>query len=173
MRRHAAIAVPEELNANISAALLSSAPVRRVRGPGLDHKDIRSRSRDALAVILSVLLVAVFSIFGLLVYTLVRPRTTLAEEYERSLAEEAILQDLEERRLCPSCQRRVAADFIVCPTCHHQLRLRCVGCGRLLNPGWDVCPYCGLFVDQQLEEVEDTPTDEDAEAPAIDRFAAS
>ena len=148
------ITLPENLDAYISAALFVLGAYLFAVYVGIivwTYRDVRSRSRDVLAQILAVLLVVVFNVFGLLVYTLLRPRTTLAEEYERSLAEEAILQDLEERRLCPSCQRRVAPDYIVCPWCHHQLKLRCVGCGRLLNPSWDVCPYCGLFVDQDEE----------------------
>jgi RNA polymerase subunit RPABC4/transcription elongation factor Spt4 len=145
------ITLPANINAYISTALFVMGAYLFAVYAGLivwTFRDVRSRSRDVLAQILAVLLVAIFNIFGLLVYTLLRPRTTLVEEYERSLTEEAILQDLEERRLCPSCQRRVAPDYIVCPACHHQLKLRCVGCGRLLNPSWDVCPYCGLFVDQ-------------------------
>ncbi len=115
-------------------------------------RDIRARSRDALAHILATALVAVFNLPGLLVYMLLRPHSTVAEEYERSLAEEAILQELEERRVCPGCRRRVEADFIVCPHCHYQLRLRCTSCGRLLNPNWDVCPYCGLLQEADAEE---------------------
>lgn len=124
-------------------------------------RDIRARSRDVLAQIMVTVLVALFTVPGLLVYLLLRPHSTLAEEYERSLAEEALLQDLEERRMCPGCRQRVESDFVVCPHCHHQLRLRCVGCGRLLNPSWDVCPYCGLFREQQLEEGQEQVEAED------------
>jgi len=113
------------------------------------YRDIRSRSRDILAHILAPLLVAVFTLPGLLVYILLRPHTTLAEEYERSLAEEALLQDLDEQRVCPECRQRVEPDFVVCPACHHQLKVRCVGCSRLLNPSWDICPYCGLYREQE------------------------
>jgi len=109
------------------------------------YRDIKERSRDVLAHILAPLLVAVFNLPGLLVYALLRPRNALAEEYERSLMEEAVLQDLAVQRVCPGCGRRVESDFLVCPHCHHQLRLRCVGCGRLLQPEWDVCPYCGIY----------------------------
>ena len=31
-------------------------------------------------------------------------------------------------------------------------RYGCVGCGRLLNPDWDVCPYCGLYREQDSLE---------------------
>jgi RNA polymerase subunit RPABC4/transcription elongation factor Spt4 len=149
-------------------------------------RDIRARSRDSLAHILATALVAVFNLPGLLVYMLLRPHSTVAEEYERSLAEEAILQELEERRVCPGCRRRAEADFIVCPHCHHQLRLRCTGCGRLLNPNWDVCPYCGLLQGADAEEkdaevaapivVETAPVEQPAVATAAlgggDAFAS-
>ena len=54
---------------------------------------------------------------------------------------------LEERRICPGCQRRIEADYFLCPDCHYQLRLRCPSCDRLLNPSWDICPYCGVYRD--------------------------
>jgi hypothetical protein len=76
-------------------------------------RDIRLRTRDVLAQVLATLMVAVLTLPGLLVYLLLRPHTTLAEDYERSLTEEVILQDLEEHRICPSCQRRVEPDFVI------------------------------------------------------------
>jgi len=144
--------LPANLNMYISAALFVIGAYLFALYLGLivwTFRDIRARSRDLLAQILVTLLVAVLTVPGLVVYLLLRPHSTLAEEYERSLAEEAILQDLEERRVCPGCRRGVEPDFVVCPFCHHQLHLRCVGCGRLLDPGWDVCPYCGLVRDQE------------------------
>jgi RNA polymerase subunit RPABC4/transcription elongation factor Spt4 len=106
-------------------------------------RDIRARSRDILAQILSPLLVAIFTLPGILVYILLRPKETLSDAYERALAEEAVLQDLEDRRTCPSCQRVIREDYILCPHCQHQLREHCVNCGRLINPTWELCPYCG------------------------------
>jgi RNA polymerase subunit RPABC4/transcription elongation factor Spt4 len=136
-------------------------------------RDVRARSRDVLGQIMATLLVAIFTLPGLLIYLLLRPHTTLAEEYERSLAEESLLQELEEQRVCPGCRRRVEPDFVVCPHCHQQLRLRCVGCGRLLNLDWDVCPYCGRFREQaepeEAEAAEPIGVDEPvAEAPAME-----
>ncbi len=106
-------------------------------------RDVRTRTRDVLAQILAILLVAVFTLPGVLIYVLLRPKETLVEAYERSLAEEAVLQDLTDRRTCPSCQRRVEDGFILCPYCEHQLRLKCVNCGALIEPTWKLCPYCG------------------------------
>jgi RNA polymerase subunit RPABC4/transcription elongation factor Spt4 len=106
-------------------------------------RDIASRTRDWLLRLLAVLLVLVFSLPGLLLYFILRPRETLAEVYGRSLEEEALLQDIEERAACPSCRRRVAQDFALCPHCRTTLKNRCTSCDRLLSQAWQVCPYCG------------------------------
>jgi len=147
--------LPANLNVYISAAVFVIGAYIFALYAGLivwTVRDIRRRSRDFMAQIMAVLLVGLFTVPGLLVYMLLRPQTTLAEEYERSLAEESLLQDVEEKRVCPGCRRQMDADFVVCPYCHQQLRLRCVGCGRLLNPDWDVCPYCGLYREQDEEK---------------------
>ncbi|MBC7233097.1 MAG: zinc ribbon domain-containing protein [Chloroflexi bacterium] len=107
-------------------------------------RDIRSRTRDVLVQILATLLVVVFNIPGLLLYFVLRPRETLTEAYEHALGQEALLQDIEERYICPNCKRKADADFLICPYCHHGLRKRCPKCGRLLSLNWDICPYCGL-----------------------------
>ena len=167
--------LPPDLNVYVSAALFVLGAYVFALYSGLvvwAVRDIRSRSRDVLAQIMVAVLVALFTVPGLLVYLLLRPHSTLAEEYERSLTEEAILQDLEERRICPGCQRHVEPDYIVCPYCHEQLRLRCVGCGRLLSPTWDVCPYCGLFRDQEGVEVEEPREKEEVRVEAIDATPA-
>ena len=66
-------------------------------------RDARRRSRDIFAILLATLMVAIFGPLGLLLYVLLRPPVTLDELYERSLEEEALLQDLEERPRCPGC----------------------------------------------------------------------
>jgi len=165
--------VPENLNTYITALLFLLGAYLLVLYVGLiiwTVRDIRARSRDVLAQVIAPLLVALFNLPGLLVYVLVRPRTTLAEEYERSLAEEAMLQDVEVQRVCPSCRHHIEPDYIVCPNCHQQLRMRCIGCGRLLDPQWDVCPYCGLLREpDSLAEPSRQPTDV---AAAVEQPAA-
>jgi len=167
--------LPANLNVYVSVALFVVGAYVAALYVGLivwTFRDIHARSKDMLAQILATLLVALFTLPGLVVYLLLRPQTTLAEAYDRNLTEEAILQDLEERRVCPNCQHRVDPDYIVCPYCHHQLRLRCVGCGRLLQPNWSVCPYCGLFRDQGGEEpaleLEPEPEAEPEPQPAFE-----
>ena len=96
-------------------------------------RDIRSRSRDILVQILATLLVLVFNIPGLMLYFILRPRYTLDEAYEHALGQEALLQDIEERYICPNCRRKAEADYLLCPHCRTQLRTRCPQCGRLLH----------------------------------------
>lgn len=105
-------------------------------------RDSRSRSRDVFAILLSTLMVAIFGPFGLIIYFLLRPPVTLAELYERSLEEEALLQDLDEQHRCAGCSRMVEEDWIVCPDCHTQLKKVCIQCGQKLHLRWKLCPYC-------------------------------
>jgi RNA polymerase subunit RPABC4/transcription elongation factor Spt4 len=110
-------------------------------------RDIRARSRDIFAQILATLMVLLFfplfPLPGLMLYSILRPRETLAEIYERSLEEEALLQGIEERLACPGCNRRIEEDYMICPTCHTRLKKGCPACGRLLHLRWNICPYCG------------------------------
>jgi len=105
-------------------------------------RDMRSRSRDIFAQILAALLVAVLFVPGWVIYWMLRPKETLAEAYERSLEEEALLQGIEEALVCPGCGTRVQGEFVVCPNCHTKLKKPCQNCGRALNLRWGVCPYC-------------------------------
>ena len=105
-------------------------------------RDMRARSRDAFAQLLAALMMFVLGPVGIILYLLLRPRETLAEKYERSLEEEALLQDIEERQICPGCKQPIDADYLLCPICHTRLRQPCVQCERLIHPRWGVCPYC-------------------------------
>lgn len=105
-------------------------------------RDVRLRSRDLLAQIAASLMVAVLGIFGVIIYVMLRPSETLAEAYERSLEEEALLQNIEEKPVCPGCGRTSDADWQVCPYCHTKLKKPCVNCDRMLELPWNLCPYC-------------------------------
>lgn len=105
-------------------------------------RDMRQRSRDPLAQIAASLMVAVLGIFGLVVYIMLRPAETLAEAYERSLEEEALLQNIEEKPLCPGCGRPIREAWQVCPYCHTKLKKSCVNCDQMLELPWNICPYC-------------------------------
>jgi RNA polymerase subunit RPABC4/transcription elongation factor Spt4 len=105
-------------------------------------RDIQSRSQDLVVQILATLWVAVMNVPGLLIYLVVRPKDTLVESYERSLEEESLLQDIENRLACPNCRQRVQADYLLCPNCLTQLKRNCDHCGKVLQLRWTVCPFC-------------------------------
>jgi predicted amidophosphoribosyltransferase len=106
------------------------------------YRDMRARSRDPLAQGAATLMVVVLGIFGLILYLMLRPRETLTEAYERSLEEEALLQGIEEKPVCPGCGRPSNALWQVCPHCHTRLKKPCIQCGQLLDLPWNLCPYC-------------------------------
>lgn len=106
-------------------------------------RDMRSRSRDAFAQTLAALVVAVLNIPGFIVYLILRPQETLAQAYERSLEEEALLQEIEERPTCPGCGRATKSDWKVCPFCQTALKKTCPQCGQPLELNWNVCAKCG------------------------------
>jgi RNA polymerase subunit RPABC4/transcription elongation factor Spt4 len=106
-------------------------------------RDVRARSRELFVQLLAVMMVVFFFVPGILLYFLLRPRETLEEQYERELAEEAMLQDIEEKLVCPACQQKVNSEFLFCPNCHTRLKRRCENCHRITSLRWNICPYCG------------------------------
>jgi hypothetical protein len=106
------------------------------------YRDMRSRSRDSLAQLFVAVSVAVLNVPGIFIYILLRPKETLAEAYERSLEEEALLQEIEEKPMCPGCGQRVQTNWQVCPSCHTRLKKPCPVCNHLLELPWVLCPHC-------------------------------
>lgn len=106
------------------------------------YRDMRARSRDGFVTLLLTALVALLNLPGIIVYLFLRPRETLAEAYERSLEEEALLQEIEEKPACPGCRARVQRDWQLCPHCHTRLKRPCLNCGRMLDLAWEICPHC-------------------------------
>src|SRR5687767_1736871 len=84
------------------------------------YRDIRQRTRDPIIQVAAVLLVLLLFLPGHCLYLILRPRYTLVELYERSLEEEALLQELEDQKACPTCKRRVQDEFLICPSCRTQ-----------------------------------------------------
>ncbi len=127
------------------------------------YRDIRSRTRDPFLQVAAVFVVLVFSLPGLWIYLIGRPKETLTEAYARTLEEEALLQELEDLKACPSCRRRVADDFIICPVCQTQLKEPCTICAKPLSYSWSACPYCGRARRSQSQPAR--PTAGSAEPP--------
>ena len=64
-------------------------------------RDIRSRSRDPLIVILAGLIALALPFFGVILYLLLRPAQTIEEKYLSALEEETLIQEIERRPKMP------------------------------------------------------------------------
>jgi RNA polymerase subunit RPABC4/transcription elongation factor Spt4 len=111
------------------------------------YKDMSRRTANPilpyLAAAFIVVFTPVFFIFAAIVYKIVRPGETIAEANERSLAEEAMLVEVEAQAHCANCHRRVEHDWIICPSCRNRLRRVCPSCSKLVELDWSLCAWCG------------------------------
>jgi hypothetical protein len=110
-------------------------------------RDMQARTENPILPYFGAALIIFFTpllfLFAVVLYLIVRPRETLAEVYERSLAEESLLAEVEKHELCPVCRDRVDSDWLVCPNCRTRLHRICPACNRLVEPTWPLCAYCG------------------------------
>ena len=110
-------------------------------------RDLQRRTENPVLPYLAAAMIVVFTpvlfIFAVLVYRIIRPAETLGEVYERNLAEEALLAEVEVIKHCPTCQRRVNDQWIICPTCRTRLHRICANCGKLVDLDWSLCAWCG------------------------------
>ena len=110
-------------------------------------RDMQARTENPILPYFAAALIIFFTpllfIFAGVLNLIVRPRETLAEVYERSLAEESLLAEVEKNELCPVCRDRVDSDWLVCPNCRTRLHRVCPSCNRLAEPTWPLCAFCG------------------------------
>jgi RNA polymerase subunit RPABC4/transcription elongation factor Spt4 len=113
-------------------------------------KDARARSDNVTFHLFAMGLNLVFPLLGLVVYVLIRPSMTLAEERALELETEALAgppPDIEDVRPCPACGRDIEKDFVLCPYCHTRFAKRCPSCRRSVRLGWTLCPYCAASLE--------------------------
>lgn len=110
-------------------------------------RDMQGRTGNPVLPYLAAGLVVgftpVFFLFGLLVYRIIRPQERLGEAYERGLAEEALIAEIEQIEHCATCGRKVHEDWIICPTCRTRLKRVCPHCSKLVGLDWSMCAWCG------------------------------
>jgi RNA polymerase subunit RPABC4/transcription elongation factor Spt4 len=133
------------------------------------YNDMRARSRDPLAQIAAAAMVAVLFVFGIIIYVMLRPRETLADAYERSLEEEALLQEIEEKPACSGCGRPTKYEWQICPYCHTRLKKACIQCGYLLEMSWNICPSCATsqVVEESAEAIPSGASSSPRRSPSI------
>src|SRR6476620_11267892 len=124
-------------------------------------RDMQQRTENAILPYLAASLVIVFlPVFPLavFVYKIIRPHEKIGEVYERNLAEEALLAEVESVKSCPTCARRVNDEWIICPTCRTRLNRVCPNCSRLVGLDWSLCAWCGKdFERHDLAALEPLP----------------
>ena len=132
-------------------------------------RDMQQRSENPILPYLAAALIVLFNVFfpfGIIVYRIIRPHEKIGEVYERNLAEEALLAEVEAVRSCPTCHRRVHDEWIICPTCRTRLNRVCASCGRLVGLDWSLCAWCG----RDFERTERPSYQPVPGAPDLDRL---
>ena len=110
-------------------------------------RDMQLRTENPIAPYFAAAFVIMFTPLAfplaVFIYRVTRPQERIGEIYERNLAEEAMLADIEAIRHCPSCDRRVDDEWIICPTCRTRLNRVCPNCSKLVGLDWSLCAWCG------------------------------
>jgi RNA polymerase subunit RPABC4/transcription elongation factor Spt4/cbb3-type cytochrome oxidase subunit 3 len=110
-------------------------------------RDMHERSENPILPYFAAGVIILFTPFlfflGVVVYRVIRPSERLGEVYERNLAEEALLAEVEAIKTCRGCDRRVDPEWIVCPWCRARLNRVCPNCERLVGLDWTLCAWCG------------------------------
>ena len=100
-------------------------------------RDIQLRTENPIAPYLVasmvILFTPVFFALAVFIYRIIRPQEKIGEVYERNLAEEALLAEVEAIKSCPNCNRRVDEEWNICPSCRTRLNRVCPNCGRLVG----------------------------------------
>jgi RNA polymerase subunit RPABC4/transcription elongation factor Spt4 len=131
-------------------------------------RDMQQRSDNAILPYIAaagiILFTPIFFIFAVWIYKIVRPHEKIGEVWERNLAEEALLAEVESIHHCPTCERRIDDEWIICPTCRTRLKRVCPNCSRLVGMDWSLCAWCGKDFERREAPaaIEMLPRDRDA-----------
>ena len=110
-------------------------------------RDMQQRTENPIlpyvAASFIIVITPVFFPLAIFVYKIIRPHEKIGEVYERNLAEEALLAEVEAIKSCPTCARKVHDEWIICPTCRTRLNRVCPNCSRLVGLDWSLCAWCG------------------------------
>lgn len=129
-------------NSLVSAVLLGYIIVMWIALTVWTAMDIFSRTKNWFVRFGAIVLVGFGSIFGFVLYLIVRPLSTIEEQKVREM-EEKILENQSRAYACPSCLALVREDFLFCPSCGLNIKRECPSCKRGLEVSWTQCPFCG------------------------------
>src|SRR4051794_32794290 len=110
-------------------------------------RDMQQRSDNVILPYVAaagvILFTPLFFVLAIWIYKIVRPHEKIGEVWERNLAEEALLAEVEAIHHCPGCERRIDEEWIICPSCRTRLKRVCPNCSRLVGMDWSLCAWCG------------------------------
>ncbi len=110
-------------------------------------RDMQMRTGNPVLPYFAAALIVGFTpllfVFAAFVYKIIRPQERLGDAYERGLAQEALVAEIEAIEHCPTCSRKINDEWIICPTCRSRLKRVCPNCSRLVGPDWSICAWCG------------------------------
>src|SRR5262245_3418109 len=107
-------------------------------------RDMQQRTENPILPYIAASFIIIFTpIFfplAIFVYKIIRPHEKIGEVYERNLAEEALLAEVESIKRCPTCSRRRHGERISYPTCRTRPHRRGPTSSRLLRLDSASCP---------------------------------
>jgi hypothetical protein len=105
--------------------------------------DASDRYKSIWLRILMTFMVLTLNILGFLIYLVLRPKVSLEDSYWIDLERKYLKFEAAGLEDCPRCGEDVLPNFIHCPNCGKELRVKCESCDVYLEPDWNVCPFCG------------------------------
>lgn len=130
--------------------------------------DSGERTTNLFFRILSTFIVLVFSVPGLIVYNLVKPKATIEEIYWADLERRYLKFETSELTDCPKCATQLFPGFIVCPMCGENLKVKCSKCNSYLEKKWKSCPYCGEKQNVTSEKLDGSLTEVESSVEAME-----
>lgn len=91
-------------------------------------------------------IVALIPLLGVIAYSLLRPALLQSDREEQELEIALKQRQLQQYGECATCGYPVESSYVLCPSCHTQLKNLCTRCDRALDPSWSLCPYCATPV---------------------------
>ena len=121
--------------------------------------DASARTTKIWAKIASVFLVAVFNIFGLIIYLVIRSDQTIEGTYWEDLERRYMKYETSELGDCPKCKSQLYPGNIFCSNCGHELKVQCPRCELFVDRNSKYCSFCGTQIGRRVvkEEVEIEP----------------
>lgn len=104
--------------------------------------DSRKRGVHTILAILIGLLVFLFNVPALILYLILRPSKTKAENEWEELERKFLSHEVDDFISCDVCNTILSSDDLYCLNCGKQHRAKC-NCGKLIESNWAFCPQCG------------------------------